>query len=96
MPSFYAEVARAADPLTSLITTSANQVPFDLSTGRQVEASYKRQLVEGKGAYTVAAYRIDKPPDQGRAESLLQVFVKRQLRALQNTSGARGWPSQVQ
>lgn len=58
--SFYAQVARAADPLTSLITTSATQVPFDLSTGRQVEVGYKRQLAQGKGAWTVAAYRIEK------------------------------------
>ncbi|MFH0129488.1 TonB-dependent receptor [Variovorax sp. VaC1] len=58
--SFYAQVARAADPLTSLISTSATQVPFDLSTGRQVEVGYKRQLADGRGAWTVAAYRIEK------------------------------------
>lgn len=58
--SFYAQVARAADPLTSLITTSATQVPFELSTGRQVEVGYKRQLADNRGAWTVAAYRIEK------------------------------------
>ena len=58
--SFYAQVARAADPLTGLISTSATQVPFELSTGRQVEVGYKRQLAEGRGAWSVAAYRIEK------------------------------------
>ncbi|RQO55832.1 TonB-dependent siderophore receptor [Variovorax sp. KBW07] len=58
--SFYAQVARAADPLTSLISTSATQAPFELSTGKQVEVGYKRQLPEGRGAWTVAAYRIEK------------------------------------
>lgn len=58
--SFYAQVARAADPLGSLVTTSAAQAAFDLSTGRQVEVGYKRQLADGRGAWTVAAYRIEK------------------------------------
>jgi iron complex outermembrane receptor protein len=58
--SFYAQVARAADPLTSLISTSATQVPFELSTGKQVEVGYKRQLADNRGAWTVAAYRIEK------------------------------------
>ena len=58
--SFYAQVARAADPLGSLVTTSASQAGFDLSTGKQVEVGYKRQLAEGRGAWTVAAYRIEK------------------------------------
>ncbi|PLC07272.1 TonB-dependent siderophore receptor [Variovorax sp. RO1] len=58
--SFYAQVARAADPLTGLISTSATQVPFELSTGKQVEVGYKRQLAEGRGAWSVAAYRIEK------------------------------------
>jgi iron complex outermembrane receptor protein len=58
--SFYAQVARAADPLGSLVTTSASQASFDLSTGKQVEIGYKRQLADGRGAWTVAAYRIEK------------------------------------
>jgi iron complex outermembrane receptor protein len=58
--SFYAQVARAADPLGSLVTTSSTQAGFDLSTGKQVEVGYKRQLAEGRGAWTVAAYRIEK------------------------------------
>ncbi|KIQ32146.1 TonB-dependent receptor [Variovorax paradoxus] len=58
--SFYAQVARAADPLGSLVTTSVSQASFDLSTGKQVEIGYKRQLADGRGAWTVAAYRIEK------------------------------------
>ena len=58
--SFYAQVARAADPLGSLVTISASQAGFDLSTGKQVEVGYKRQLADGRGAWTVAAYRIEK------------------------------------
>ncbi|MFS2203972.1 TonB-dependent receptor [Variovorax sp. Varisp36] len=58
--SFYAQVARAADPLGSLVTTSTSQAAFDLSTGRQVEVGYKRQLADNRGAWTVAAYRIEK------------------------------------
>jgi iron complex outermembrane receptor protein len=53
-------VARAADPLGSLVTTSTSQAAFDLSTGRQVEVGYKRQLADNRGAWTVAAYRIEK------------------------------------
>ncbi|WP_436318177.1 TonB-dependent receptor [Variovorax boronicumulans] len=58
--SFYAQVARAADPLGSLATTTVAQAAFELSTGKQVEIGYKRQLAEGRGAWTVAAYRIEK------------------------------------
>lgn len=58
--SFYGQVAHAADPLGSLITTSSAQVPFDLATGDQVELGYKRLLAGGRGAWSVAAYRIEK------------------------------------
>jgi iron complex outermembrane receptor protein len=58
--SFYAQIARAADPLGSIVTTSASQAAFDLSTGRQVEVGYKRLLPDNRGAWSVAAYRIEK------------------------------------
>lgn len=58
--SFYGQVAHAADPLGSLITTSAAQTQFDLATGDQVEVGYKRLLPGGRGAWSVAAYRIEK------------------------------------
>lgn len=58
--SFYGQVAHAADPLGSLITTSSAQAQFDLATGDQVEIGYKRLLPGGGGAWSVAAYRIEK------------------------------------
>jgi iron complex outermembrane receptor protein len=58
--SFYGQIAHAADPLGSLITTSAAQTPFELATGDQVELGYKRLLPGGRGAWSVAAYRIEK------------------------------------
>jgi iron complex outermembrane receptor protein len=58
--SFYGQIAHAADPLGSLITTSAAQKPFELATGDQVELGYKRLLPGGRGAWSVAAYRIEK------------------------------------
>ncbi len=58
--SAYMQWARAVDPLGALLTTSATQRQFDVSTGRQWEAGYKQLLAEGRGAWTVAAYRIDK------------------------------------
>jgi iron complex outermembrane receptor protein len=58
--SVYAQLAKATDPLGSLITTSAAQLPFDLTTGRQVEVGYKQLLAADQGAWSVAAYRIEK------------------------------------
>lgn len=67
--SFYAQVARAADPLTSVISTSVTQAPFELSTGKQVEIGYKRQLAEGRGAWSIAAYRLEKDKLLSRSAS---------------------------
>lgn len=58
--SFYGQIAHAADPLGSLITTSVAQAQFDLATGDQVEVGYKRLLADGRGAWSVGAYRIEK------------------------------------
>lgn len=58
--SFYGQIARAADPLGSLLTTSTSQSQFDLATGRQVEVGYKRQLADNRGAWSIAAYKIEK------------------------------------
>lgn len=58
--SFYAQYATGADALGSLITTSASQVPFDLSTGRQYEAGVKGQFLGGKAEWTFAGYKIVK------------------------------------
>lgn len=58
--SVYAQFARAVDPLAGVITTSAAQQQFDLTTGRQVELGYKRLLDEGRGAWSLAAYYLEK------------------------------------
>lgn len=58
--SLYAQYATGADPLGSLITTSAGQVPFTLATGRQYEAGVKGSFLDGKGQWTFAAYKIVK------------------------------------
>jgi iron complex outermembrane receptor protein len=58
--SFYGQFATGADPLGSLITTSAGQVPFDLSTGRQWEAGVKALFLGGRGEATFAAFHVVK------------------------------------
>ncbi len=58
--SLYAQIARAADPVSSLFfLTPANSV-FDMSHGRQVEVGLKQVLPERRGEFTVSAYQIVK------------------------------------
>lgn len=58
--SLYAQYATGVDALGSLITTSASQVPYDLSTGRQAEVGAKGLFAGGRGEWTVAGYKIVK------------------------------------
>lgn len=58
--SAYAQIGRAVDPLGALLTTSATQRQFDLTTGRQIEIGFKQLLADRRGAWSVAAYRIEK------------------------------------
>lgn len=60
--SVYAQYATAADPPAGILTTATfTQVrDFDLTTGRQVEAGGKWILPDGRGAMTLAAYRIER------------------------------------
>jgi iron complex outermembrane receptor protein len=58
--SLYAQYATGADHVGSLITTSAGQVPWELSTGHQYEAGVKGLFLGGRGEWTFAAYRIVK------------------------------------
>ncbi|KMO43393.1 TonB-dependent receptor [Methylobacterium tarhaniae] len=58
--ALYAQVATAADPLGSLITTSAAQSQFPLTTGEQIEAGAKGLFDNGRGEWTFAAYHIRK------------------------------------
>jgi iron complex outermembrane receptor protein len=58
--SFYGQYATAVDPIGSLITTSAANQNFDLSTGEQIEVGVKQSLWNQHLEWTLAAYRIVK------------------------------------
>jgi iron complex outermembrane receptor protein len=58
--SFYGQYSSAVDPIGSLITTSAANQDFDLSTGEQVEVGVKQSLWNQHLEWTLAAYRIEK------------------------------------
>ncbi|CBS89737.1 TonB-dependent receptor [Azospirillum lipoferum] len=58
--AFYGQYATAVDPVGNLISLSPTQKDFDLSTGRQVEIGVKQSFLEGRGEWTLAAYRIVK------------------------------------
>ena len=56
----YAQYSEAADPVSALLMLTPANSNFDVSTGRQVEAGLKQDFWRGKGAWTLAAYRIVK------------------------------------
>lgn len=56
----YGQYATGSDPLGSLITTSASQIDFDLSDGKQWEIGLKQQFANGRGQWTLAWYDIRK------------------------------------
>jgi iron complex outermembrane receptor protein len=56
----YAQYSEAADPVSGLLMLSPANQDFDLSTGRQVEVGAKQAFWDGKGEWTLAAYRIVK------------------------------------
>jgi iron complex outermembrane receptor protein len=58
--SFYGQYSTAVDPLGSLITTSAANQDFDLSTGEQIEVGVMQSLWDQRLEWTLAAYRIVK------------------------------------
>ncbi|RZL60802.1 MAG: TonB-dependent receptor, partial [Variovorax sp.] len=58
--ALYAQVSRAADPVSGLLMLSAANSAFDVSTGRQVEVGLKQSFGEGRGDWTLAAYSITK------------------------------------
>lgn len=58
--SVYAQLARAVDPLGGLVSLSPSMAHYDLTTGRQLELGYKQLLDQGRGAWSVALYRIEK------------------------------------
>jgi iron complex outermembrane recepter protein len=58
--AFYGEYATAVDPVTNLISLSATQKTFQLSTGKQIEAGVKQSFWGGRGEWTLAGYQIVK------------------------------------
>ncbi len=60
--SFYAQYATAVDPLGTLTTFSgsASQYQLTYADGYQYEAGVKGLFMDGKGSFTLAAYRLVK------------------------------------
>ncbi len=58
--AFYSQYTVGADPVSTLITTSASQKDFKLTTGKQVEVGVKQSFWNGRGEWTLAGYQIVK------------------------------------
>lgn len=58
--AFYGQYSVAVDPVANLITMSAVNRNFELSTGKQVEAGVKQSFWGGRGEWTLAGYQIVK------------------------------------
>jgi len=60
--SLYAQYATGVDPLGSIATysTSTTQFQITYATGHQIEAGVKGVFLNGKGEFTLAAYRLVK------------------------------------
>ncbi|GLH82846.1 TonB-dependent receptor [Bradyrhizobium sp. SSBR45R] len=58
--AFYAQYAVAVDPVGNLITLSAANRNFALSSGKQIEVGVKQSLWGGRGEWTLSAYEIVK------------------------------------
>ena len=58
--ALYAQYAQAADPVGGLLSLSAANSKFDLSTGKQLEVGLKQSFWRKQGEWTLAAYQIRK------------------------------------
>ncbi|HEX8478910.1 MAG TPA: TonB-dependent receptor [Telluria sp.] len=58
--ALYGQVARAADPVSSLLFLSPANSNFSNATGRQVEIGIKQSFAGKQGEWTLAAYDIQK------------------------------------
>jgi iron complex outermembrane receptor protein len=58
--SVYGQYTTGTDGVDSLVTLSASDAAFKLSTGRQWEAGIKQDLMNGRGFWTLAVYGIVK------------------------------------
>ncbi|WP_372490453.1 TonB-dependent receptor [Pseudomonas sp. WHRI 8519] len=58
--SVYGQYATSTEGVSNLLTLSAAQQSWDLSTAKQTEVGIKQMLPEGRGEWTLAAYHIVK------------------------------------
>ncbi|MEN3349612.1 MAG: iron complex outerrane recepter protein [Bradyrhizobium sp.] len=58
--ALYGQYAVGVDPVGNLISLSASQKNFQLSTGKQTEIGIKQSFLGGRGEWTLAAYEIVK------------------------------------
>lgn len=58
--ALYGQYSTAVDPVGTLITTSAAQKDFKLTTGKQIEVGIKQTLWGGRAEWTIAGYQIVK------------------------------------
>jgi iron complex outermembrane receptor protein len=56
----YGQYSEMADPVSALLMMSPSSSDFKLATGKQVEVGVKQNFWDGKGDFTLAAYRIVK------------------------------------
>ena len=95
--SVYGQVAKAADPVSSLFFLSPANSRFDNATGRQLEVGLKRAFWNRKGEWTLAVYDIGKDKlltrDPANPAQSIQVG-KRSSTGIEGTLSmpvARGW-----
>lgn len=77
--AFYGQYTVGTDPVGTLITTSAAQKNFGLTTGKQIEVGVKQSFWNGRGEWTLAGYEIVKnnllaadPINTGRVQQIGQ------------------------
>ena len=58
--ALYGQYAVGVDPVGNLISLSASQKNFQLSTGKQTELGIKQSFLGGRGEWTLAGYEIVK------------------------------------
>jgi len=58
--AFYAQYAKALEPVGSLLWLSPANADFDMTEGRQIELGLKQDCWQGNGQWTLAAYQIRK------------------------------------
>jgi iron complex outermembrane receptor protein len=58
--AFYGQYSVAVDPVSNLITNSAVNSTFQMSSGKEVEIGVKQSFWNGRGEWTLAGYEIVK------------------------------------